>query len=180
MRESSVSLPVTSASERSCCSTLSPSAEIRVGDELALELKRALQAGEQLVEGIAELLELVVGPAEVQPLVEVGGGDLPGSCGDRAQRPQEPPGHQPTECKREPGHDRQGDPGCDQQFTPVGTVLGDTDRWVQQAPSGCARCMSPSTGSAQPHHDGYGQHGGARSEEDRKEENGETHPDGAP
>ncbi len=42
------------------------------------------------------------GPVEVQTLVQVGGGDLPGGRRDRAQRPQEPPGHQPTDGERAP------------------------------------------------------------------------------
>ncbi len=198
MRESSVSLPVTHASGRCCCSTSSPSAEIAsarrsiasagelgerdrrlvgerpllalgegeealqqpvdvvelaaepvgeradvrgqragfghrhvergphsgerraqlvrgVGDELALERERALEPVEQLVEGVCELLQLVVGAGEVQTLVQVGGGDLPGGRRDRAQRPQEPPGHQPTDRERGRGHDRQGDRGGDQR-----------------------------------------------------------------
>ena len=101
-----------------------------VGDELALERERALEPVEQLVEGVCELLELVVGAGEVQALVQVGGGDLPGGCRDRAQRPQEPPGHQPTDREREPGHDRQGDRGGDQQLMPVGAVLRDAGRRV--------------------------------------------------
>ena len=150
-----------------------------VGDELALERKRALQPAKQLVEGVCELLELVVGAGEVQALVQVGGRDLPGGRRDRAQRPQEPPGHQPTDREREHGHDRQRDPGCDQQLMPVGAVLRDADGWVQQAPGGRLGCMFTRR-SALPHRDGDRQQRGPGREEDRKEQNGETHPDRAP
>ena len=44
-----------------------------VGDELALGLERPVQAAEQVVEGVGQLLELVVGAAEVEPFVQVGG-----------------------------------------------------------------------------------------------------------
>ena len=94
-----------------------------VGDELALERERAVESVEQLIEGVCEFLELVVGAGEVQTLVQVGGGDLPGGRRDRAQRPQEPPGHQPTDREQGPGHDCQADPGSDQELMLVGAVL---------------------------------------------------------
>ena len=48
----------------------------RVGDELSLRVEGRFEAAEQSVEGGAELLELVVGAFEVEPAVEVAGGDL--------------------------------------------------------------------------------------------------------
>ena len=46
-----------------------------VGDELALSLERGLQAREQLVEGVSQLAQLVVGAVEREALVQVRGGD---------------------------------------------------------------------------------------------------------
>jgi len=45
-----------------------------VGDEEALSLDEVLQSRQQVVEGVAQLLELIVRTAERQALVEVGGG----------------------------------------------------------------------------------------------------------
>ena len=49
-----------------------------VGDELSLCFEGCFEAGEQSVDGVAELLELVVGSVEVEPAVEVAGGDVAG------------------------------------------------------------------------------------------------------
>ena len=62
---------------------------------------------------------------------------------------------------------------------PVGAVLGDPGRRVL---SGRHRHGSRdhATRSALPHRDGDGQQDGAGREEDREEQNGETHADRAP
>jgi hypothetical protein len=57
-----------------------------VGDELALGAERRLQPGEKPVEGVAEFLDLVVGPVKGEALVQAAGGDPLGGGGDRAQR----------------------------------------------------------------------------------------------
>jgi hypothetical protein len=44
-----------------------------VGDEVALGVEGGLQTGEQVVEGVAELGQLVRGLAEVEAPVEVSG-----------------------------------------------------------------------------------------------------------
>jgi hypothetical protein len=70
-----------------------PASGVRgAGDELALEGEGAIEAVEQLVEGVGELLELVVGAGEMESLMQIGGGDLPGGRGDRTQRSQEAAG----------------------------------------------------------------------------------------
>jgi hypothetical protein len=46
-----------------------------VGDEVPLCLAGGLQAGEQLIEGVAEGLELVVRAGQAQPLVQAAGRD---------------------------------------------------------------------------------------------------------
>ena len=68
-----------------------------VGDEAALELKRALEACQQVIEGVCHLLQLVVRAGQVDTLVQVSGGDLLGGRRDGAHWPQERPARsQPT------------------------------------------------------------------------------------
>ena len=55
-----------------------------VGRETSLRFERRFQASEQIVEGLRELFELVVGTLEIEALVQAGGGDSPEpspSCG---------------------------------------------------------------------------------------------------
>ena len=87
-----------------------------VGDELSLRLEGRLEAGEQSVDGGAELLELVVGPFEVEPAVEVAGGDVAGGLGDRAQRAQGAAGDHPAEPEREHGHQRERERRVEEQL----------------------------------------------------------------
>ena len=87
-----------------------------VGDELSLRLEGRFEPAEQSVDGGAELLELVVGPVEVEPAVEVAGGDLAGGVGDRAQRAQGAAGDHPAEPEREHRHQRERDRGVEEQL----------------------------------------------------------------
>ena len=66
-----------------------------VGDEVTLRLERGFEAPEEVVEGLAELGELVFGAVEAEAAVEVGGGDL--LCGSvhGAERAKEPAGDPP-------------------------------------------------------------------------------------
>ena len=64
-----------------------------VGDEGALGVEGSLQPGQQAVDGIGQVRELVAGSRHGQPPVQVVLGDLAGGRGDRPQRPQDPPGH---------------------------------------------------------------------------------------
>ena len=64
----------------------------RVGREPPLGVERCLQPREQVVEGVGEFPELVVGSAQGQSLVQVAGRDPAGGGSDRAQRAQYPAG----------------------------------------------------------------------------------------
>ena len=90
-----------------------------VGDESPLGFEGSLQPAEQLVEGVAELVKLVVGSLERESLVQVGGGDLAGGGGHRAQRAQHAPRDQPAERGGDGGHDRQGDDRLDHELVKV-------------------------------------------------------------
>ena len=87
-----------------------------IGGEAPLGVERGLQPREQVVEGVGEFLELVVGSVQAQPLVQAAGGDPPGGGGDRAQRAQHPAGDDPAD--RGGGHrdGGQGDGADDQDF----------------------------------------------------------------
>ncbi len=73
-----------------------------------------LEPGEEAVDRVCEILELVRGSLEREALVEIALGDLPRSCRHRAERLQDPARDQPTERDRDRGHDRQRDPGLDE------------------------------------------------------------------
>ena len=60
----------------------------RVGDEAPLGFEGCLQPAEELVEGVAESFELVVGAGQREPLSEVAGGDRVGGVRHLAQRSQ--------------------------------------------------------------------------------------------
>jgi hypothetical protein len=66
-----------------------------VGHELALGDERSLEAGDELVERVAELLELVVGAVECQPRVQVRRGDRTSRSRDRPQSAKRAAGEQP-------------------------------------------------------------------------------------
>jgi hypothetical protein len=89
------------------------------GGEAPLGVEGGFQPREQVVEGVGEFLELVVGSLQCKALVQAAGGDPAGGAGDRAQRAQHPAGDEPAD--RGGGHrdDRQGDAGDDQQLLPV-------------------------------------------------------------
>ena len=59
-----------------------------VGGELPLGGEGGLKAAEQPVEGVRQVLELVVGAVQREAPVKVEGGDVPCGCRDRAQRAQ--------------------------------------------------------------------------------------------
>ena len=68
-----------------------------VGDEAALGVERRVEAGEQPVDGVAEVLELVVGAGECEPLVQVALGDLTGGRGHDPERSQYSTSDEPAE-----------------------------------------------------------------------------------
>ncbi len=82
-----------------------------VGDEVTLSLEGGLQAGEQAVEGVAELGQLVRGLTEIEAPVQVSGGDDLGGGDDGAQRAQEPAGDEPAQGQGDGDQQDQGDGG---------------------------------------------------------------------
>jgi hypothetical protein len=87
-----------------------------VGDEASLCLEGRLEPAEQLVDRVAEVLELVGRTFEGEPLVQVLVRDAASGGGHRAQRPQHAAGDQPAQADGDDGHHRQRDPGLDQQL----------------------------------------------------------------
>jgi hypothetical protein len=67
-----------------------------VGDELPLGQDEALEPAEQVVEGVAQLLQLVVRPRQGEAPVQTGGRDLPRSGRDRPHRAKRSPRDEPA------------------------------------------------------------------------------------
>ena len=67
-----------------------------VGDEASLCLEGSLEACEEVVEGVGEFFEFVVGPVEAEAFVQVGGGDPACGAGDRSDGAQHPAGDEPA------------------------------------------------------------------------------------
>ena len=139
-------------------------------------VERSLEPVEQLVDRVGQLSQLVVGAGEVQPLVQGGGGDLSCCRRDRPQRPQDPPGHEPTEPQRKRAHHGQCDARRDEQLSPVDAVLARRD---QYAPGGRRQRHGGPAGPPEPHHDGDRQQHGACSEEGGEDDDGEPRSDRA-
>jgi hypothetical protein len=117
----------------------------RVRHELALSPERGVQPAEQLVEGVTELLELIVGTGHPDALMQAAGRDPAGGGRDRAQRAEHPPGHQPAQADRHHGHDAERDPGLDQQ--PVQRAAGRPHRHGLQQGLAGARLDRPGKGA---------------------------------
>ena len=98
-----------------------------VGDEVPLRLEGGLEAGEEVVEGVAELFELVLRPVEGQALVQAGRGDPLGRAGDGPDGAQHPAGDEPAGQEGEDGHDGQSDSRVDQELVRVGRALRGLD-----------------------------------------------------
>ena len=98
-----------------------------VGDEVSLRLERSVEPPEQVIEGVAEPLELVVGAVEGEALSQAGGRDSAGGGGDGPDGPQHPAGDQPAGQEGEHGHDGQSDSRVDQQLVRVRGALGGLD-----------------------------------------------------
>jgi hypothetical protein len=93
-----------------------------VGDESSLCIECGLEPLQQPVDRVGELLEVVVSSVHSQAVVEVVFGDPAGSRRDRAQRCQDPPGHDPAEHGRDDAHNRQRDPGLHEQLMQINRV----------------------------------------------------------
>jgi hypothetical protein len=86
-----------------------------VGDEAALAVEGgAVEALQHGVEGVGEVLELVVGAVQGDALLQVAVGDPAGGGGDVLQRPQRPAGQQPAEPSGGDADDPQGHQRGDQ------------------------------------------------------------------
>ena len=87
-----------------------------VGDEVTLRVERRVEPPEQVVEGVAEFLQLVLRAVEGQALVQVGRGDPSGRAGDGPDGSQHPAGNEPAGEEGEDGHDGEGDSRVDEKL----------------------------------------------------------------
>jgi hypothetical protein len=94
-----------------------------VRDEPALGRERSLQACEKFVEGIAELLELVVGADHREPFMQARGRDQARGRRDRSKGPQDPAGDEPAEPHRDDRHGAERDPRLDQKLMQLSVAL---------------------------------------------------------
>jgi hypothetical protein len=93
-----------------------------------LGVEGGFQASEQVVEDVAELGQLIGGLAEVEPLVEVSGGDGRGGGGDGPQGPQEAAGDEPADRPGDGDEEDDGDGGADEELLWGDPVTGSGDR----------------------------------------------------
>ena len=99
-----------------------------VGDEVLLGIKGTFESREEAVEGVAELLELVLRAGEGQTFVEAGRGDPPGGAGDGSDGSQHSAGDKPSGKEGEHGDDPERDGRVHQQLVRVGGALCGLDR----------------------------------------------------
>ena len=167
-----------------------------VGGEAPLRFEGGLQPREQAVEGVGELLELVVGSVQGQPLVQAAGGDPPGGGRDRVQRAQHPAGQQPADGGGRHPKDPQRDGRGDQQYLPVEGDLRvpGADRLFRRLLDSCGELRSANACACQGTAMGevgcgarrlpeeqvrQGEHCGAAGQERRAVQDGEAQPGGA-
>jgi hypothetical protein len=94
-----------------------------VGHEPALAGEGPVEAGQHVIEGVCQFLELVVGPVEADALAEMLLRGSPGGSGERVEREQDPPSRRPPQ---DAGHDRgdaQAGEGPQQQYVKVAGAL---------------------------------------------------------
>ena len=100
-----------------------------VGDEATLRLEGGVEAPEEVVEGVAELLELVLRAVEGEALVQAGRGDPAGGAGDRSDgRSILPAMSQPARRARTP--------------TTARAIPESTRSWCESE-ARCAACAGP-------------------------------------
>jgi hypothetical protein len=88
----------------------------RVGHKVVLGFEGRFEPGEEVIEGVGQLLELLVGTVKAKTLVQVGGRDPLGGSSDLPQRAQHPAGDDPAEEDGQCGDDSEGDRGADQEL----------------------------------------------------------------
>jgi hypothetical protein len=82
-----------------------------VGDELALCVQARVQPGEEPVDRVCELPQVIGGTIDAEPFPEAGSRDPLGGRGNAAQRAQRTAGGEPAEGDRDGRHGREGDAG---------------------------------------------------------------------
>jgi hypothetical protein len=94
-----------------------------VGDEAALRVEGGFEPCQEPVDRVGEILQLITRALQGEPLVQVVLRNAPRRRGDLSQRPQHAAGDEPAEPDRDERHDRQRDPGLEQQLVELGRVL---------------------------------------------------------
>ena len=114
---------------------------------------------EEIVEGVAELLELVVGSLEGETFVQVAGRDRARRRGDRAQTAQDATRDDPAKRDRDDRHDGQCDQRPEEEEVQVGAshALGDNVNLaslrlglLRAEPAGMVTMAPPGTWKAVP------------------------------
>jgi hypothetical protein len=86
-----------------------------IGHEPLLAVEGGLEPAEEVVEGIGQLLQLVVGTGQGEALVEVLPREPPGGGGHLVQRLEHPPGEQPAQTHRGQGGDAESLEGPEEE-----------------------------------------------------------------
>ena len=94
-----------------------------VGHEPPLAGEGEIEAVQHVVEGVGELLELVVGSVEADPLIEMFLRGAPGRPGDLVERDQDPPSDRPSQDAGHDGGDTETDQGPHEQLMKVVRAL---------------------------------------------------------
>ena len=74
---------------------------------MTLRVERRVEPSEEVVEGVPELLQLVLWPVERETLAQVRGGDLSGRTRDGPDRSKHSAGYEPAREESEDSHDRE-------------------------------------------------------------------------
>ena len=90
-----------------------------VGHEPSLAGEGEVEAVQHVVEGVGELLQLVVRPVEADPLVEMFLRGAPCGAGDLVERDQDPPSDRPSQDAGHDGGDTETDQGPQEQLMKV-------------------------------------------------------------
>ncbi len=95
-----------------------------VGHKAALGGERRVQALQHAVEGVGQLLQLVPGSGQREPLAQVLLGGPAGGLSNHAHGPEHAAGHDPAQAARDDRHDPEPDQGEHQQLVQRALALG--------------------------------------------------------
>ena len=95
-----------------------------VGDEASLEIERRFEAGQESIDGVAQIRELVVRAAKRGRSCRFLLGDSTGGRGHGPKRSQSSTGHEPPQAYGEHDHDGEGDARLDEELVKVCRVSG--------------------------------------------------------